>query len=220
MSAQSSLFLIVEDHPEISENNASWLKRLNSDCRIVTAIHPNEASEYLRGEIPDLVVVDLLYGTMSGDQSAEAGIVFLRDIFEQYETLNVLVYSSEYRLLAPLMPMIDNHKGGFAVANKLERREIFLERARSTIEGELRIPRDLRQQTVTLTPAEQKVLVLLCRDRLTDQALADTLHISCRAAQKHIQRLKEKFCVDAMDEGNTNSRMALCMEARNRGFWH
>ncbi len=220
MSAPSSLFLIVEDHPEIAENNASWLKRLNTNCRIVTAIHPNQAFEHLGVETPDLAIVDLLYGTMKGEQSAEPGLLFLSKIFEQHKTLNVLVYSSEYRLLAPLMPLIDTHKGGFAVANKLEQRSVFLERAKSALEGELRIPRDLRQQSINFTDMEYKVLLLLCQDHLTDQAIADELHISRRAAQKYIQRLKEKLTFDSIDESQTNSRIALCVEAMKRGFLH
>ena len=224
MNSKKPLFLVVEDHPEVAANNCDWLKKLESECRCLTAVNPEQAIERLKLERPDLIVVDILFGNTRCEQSAREGLGLLRQIFEQYPTLNVLVYSSEYMRLAPLMKWIDSHEGGFAVANKFDLRSVYLERARSALNGELRIPRELRQQ-LKLTDQEAEILRLLCEESLKDQAMASRLSLSKRAVQNHVLRLKEKLGVDALDEDQggfkediRNSRVALCVRAGQYGL--
>ncbi|MDX2272663.1 MAG: LuxR C-terminal-related transcriptional regulator [Cyanobacteriota bacterium] len=204
-------FLIVEDHPEVAQNNCEWLQRLSSNglCTIVTA--PSEAITKLKREQPDLVVSDLLYGQSSGEQSAEPGLEFLRHVFENYPTLNIMAYSSEPLLLTPLVGLISKHQGGFAAVNKMERRAVFLEGAKSALNGELRMPRELRGLT-KLTEREIEVLNLLCKEAMTDQAIADRIHTSKKTVQNCIQRLKEKLDIFE-SEDEINARVAMCMTA-------
>jgi len=131
-------FLVVEDHPEVAQNNCEWLQRIAADAQCIAVSNPMDAIRRLQREQPDLVVVDLLYGQTSGEQSAEPGLELLRHIFENYPTLNVMVYSSEPLLLTPLVGLISKHQGGFAAVNKMERRSVFLEGAKSALNGELR----------------------------------------------------------------------------------
>ncbi|MBD2102640.1 response regulator transcription factor [Leptolyngbya sp. FACHB-261] len=215
MTVAQPRFLVVEDHPEVAQNNCDWLQRLEAQARCIKLETPEQALDWLTLETADLVVVDLLFGQTSGEQSAEPGLDLLRRIFEQYPSLNVMVYSSEPLLLAPLVERISNHAGGFAAVNKMERRTLFLEGARSALNGELRVPKELRRMT-RLTERELEVLVLLCKDCLTDQAIADRLHVSKKTAQNYVQRLKEKLDVDLIDENSTNSRVAVCMEGVRR----
>ncbi len=208
-------FLIVEDHPEVAQNNCEWLQRLAEETTCTTVNSPTEAIAKLQKQLPDLVVVDLLYGQSSGEQSAEPGLDLLRQIFETYPTLNVMAYSSEPLLLTPLVALISKHQGGFAAVNKMERRTIFLEGAKSALNGELRMPRELRGLT-KLTERELEVLNLLCKEALTDQAIADRIHTSKKTVQNCIQRLKEKLDVYG-SEDVTNPRVAMCMAAvRNK----
>ncbi len=204
-------FLIVEDHPEVAQNNCEWLQRITPNANCVTVSSPTDAINRLTREQPDLVVTDILYGQLSGEQSAEPGLDLLRHIFETYPTLNVMAYSSEPLLLTPLVAYISKHQGGFAAVNKMERRSVFLEGAKSAINGELRMPRELRGLT-KLTEREVEVLSLLCKDALTDQAIADRIHTSKKTVQNCIQRLKEKLDVYE-GEDEVNARVAMCMTA-------
>ena len=211
-AAQTPLkFLIVEDHPEVAQNNCEWLQRLDDNAICTTANAPEEAQKRLERELPDLMVVDLLYGQSSGEQSAEPGLDLLRHVFETYPTLNVMAYSSEPLLLTPLVAAISRHQGGFAAVNKMERRTQFLDGAKSALNGELRMPRELRGLT-KLTEREIEVLQLLCKEALTDQAIADRIHTSKKTVQNCIQRLKEKLDVYGAED-ETNPRVAMCMEA-------
>ncbi|MFQ3617975.1 MAG: response regulator [Cyanobacteriota bacterium] len=217
MPPSQPFFLIVEDHQEVAERNRDFLQQVDPNCRCAIANNPTQAMEFLSLESPDLIVVDLLYGTFSGEQSAEPGINLLRHIFERYTDLNVLVYSSEYRLLTPLISYIDSHKGGFAVANKLDRRSTYIKFAQSALNGELCLPRELRQSS-NLNPQDLEVLNLLCNDCLSDDALANRLNVSRRAAQNYVKRLKQRLDVDLIYTEEANHRVAICKMARERGF--
>ena len=110
---------------------------------------------------------------------------------------------------------ISLHAGGFVIVNKLSRRKMFVEGVVSSLNGELRIPKDLRGE-VTLTEKELEVLNLLCKEYLSDVNLAKKLNISKRTAQGYIQRLKEKLNINYLDNKKTNYRVALCIEAVKR----
>ena len=53
----------------------------------------------------------------------------------------------------------------------------------------------------------------MCHESLTDQVIAERLHISLRIVQNHIQHLKIKLGVDEFEKKDINTRVALCMKA-------
>jgi DNA-binding NarL/FixJ family response regulator len=208
-------FIVVEDHPEVGKNNCEWLQKLDPDAICETIADPQAAIRRLKDYQPDLLVVDLLYGQTSGEQSAEPGLGLLREVFSRYPTQSVMVYSSEPLLLTPLSEAIARHEGGFAAVNKMDRRTQFLEGAKSALSGELKIPRELRG-LLQLTEREIEVLSLICKEALTDQAVADRIYTSKKTVQNHVQRLKEKLGIALEDTNETNGRVALCIEAVRR----
>jgi DNA-binding NarL/FixJ family response regulator len=208
-------FVVVEDHPEVAKNNCEWLQKLDPEAICETLGDPQAAVRRLKEYQPDLLVVDLLYGQTSGEQSAEPGLNLLREVFSRHPNQNVMVYSSEPLLLTPLSEAIGKHEGGFAAINKMDRRTQFLEGAKSALSGELKIPRELRG-LLQLTEREVEVLCLICKDALTDQAVADRIYTSKKTVQNHVQRLKEKLGIALEDSNDTNGRVALCIEAVRR----
>jgi DNA-binding NarL/FixJ family response regulator len=215
MQSNPAIFLVIEDHPEVAQNNCLFLEKLEPTaiCTIAST-HP-EALERLALEPVALAVVDLLVGTLTGDQSARNGIAFLQLILAQYPTLNILIYTSEYSYLKSLSQRISHHQGGFVVVSKLERRKAFLAGAQQSLDGKLALPKELRQD-IDLTKRELEVLALLCQQSLTDKAIAQHLNLSLKTIQNVIQRLKVKLDIDYFDETLTSPRIALCMEAVRR----
>jgi DNA-binding NarL/FixJ family response regulator len=209
------MFLIIEDHPEVAQNNCLFLKQVDpaAACTIANT-HP-EALERLKLEPITLAVVDLLVGTLTGEQSANNGIIFLQLVLEQYPTLNILIYTSEYSYLKPLSNRISHHQGGFVVVSKLERRKAFLEGAQQALDGKLSLPKELRQE-FALTERELEVLKLVCHKTMTDKAIAQHMNLSLKTVQNCVQHLKVKLDIDYCDENNTSPRVALCMEAVKR----
>lgn len=215
MKVKPPLFVILEDHPEVAHNNCLFLQKLEPEAIFeITQTHA-EVLERLQLETPDLVIIDLLFGTSTGEQSAQASIDLLQRIFQDYPMLNILIYTSEYGYLKPLTKSISRHQGGFVVVSKLERRKAFLDGVRHALDGKLEVPRELRYE-IDLDDREIQVLILLSRESLTDKAIAQRLNLSLKTIQNCVQRLKAKLSIDYLDENNTSTRVALCMEAVRR----
>jgi DNA-binding NarL/FixJ family response regulator len=215
MESKPHLFVILEDHPEVAQNNYLFLQKLESEAICEIAQTHTEVLERLQLETPDLVIIDLLFGTSTGEQSAQASLALLQHIFYDYPMLNILIYTSEYGYLKPLTKSISRHQGGFIVVSKLDRRKAFLDGVRHALDGKLEIPRELRYD-IDLDEREMQVLSLLCRESLTDKAIAQRLNLSLKTVQNCVQRLKAKLGIDYLDENNTSTRVALCMEAVRR----
>ena len=212
MNVKPLRFLVVEDHPEVAQNNCDFLRKFDSSAICIIASTPQEAIQRLKIETPDLIVLDLQFALPSGSQSAKSSLELLELIFNTYSYLNILIYSSEPAWMIKFVKSINHHYGGFVVVNKMERRKYFLAGVESALNGELKLPRELRQE-LNLNEKELEVLRLLCHESLTDQAIAERLHISLRVVQNHIQHLKVKLGVDEFEQKDINSRVALCMKA-------
>lgn len=212
MNVKPLRFLVVEDHPGVAQNNCDFLTKFDSSAICTIASTPQEALQRLKIETPDLIVLDLQFALPSGAQSAKSSLELLELIFNTYSSLNILIYSSEPSWMIKLVKFINHHYGGFVVVNKMERRKYFLAGVESALNGELKLPRELRQE-LNLNEKELEVLRLLCHESLTDQAIAERLHISLRVVQNHIQHLKVKLGVDEFEQKDINSRVALCMKA-------
>ncbi len=208
-------FLIIEDHPEVSQNNCEFLRIMEPECECIIVDTPEKGIEQLRQNIPNLVVADLQFGTLTGEASAQPGLTLLKQIFEYYPAVNVLVYTSEPTYLRQVLKQIFEHQGGFVVVNKMERRNAFLEGSRSALEGQCRIPRNIMNE-MPLNDKDMLVLDLLCNQSLTDQAIADRMHISLKTAQNYVQSLKVKLNVDQLEGQQVNTRIAVCMIAMQR----
>jgi DNA-binding NarL/FixJ family response regulator len=215
MESRSLRFLILEDHPEVAQNNEFFLQKLYPDAMFTLAETHAVALEHLQLETYDLAIIDLLFGTPSGEQSARASLELLETIFQEYPLQNILIYTGEYSYLKPLTQAIGRHQGGFVVVSKLERRKAFLEGTSHALAGKLEIPRELRFD-IELNERETQVITLLCQESLTDKAIACRLNLSLKTVQNCIQRLKIKLDIECLDESITSSRIALCMEAVRR----
>ncbi|MGB8701146.1 MAG: LuxR C-terminal-related transcriptional regulator, partial [Thermosynechococcaceae cyanobacterium] len=200
--SQPRVFLVIEDHPEVAQNNCLFLEQVDPAALCTIANTHPEALERLKLEPIALAVVDLLVGTLTGEQSAQNGIAFLQQVLQQYPTLNILIYTSEYSYLKPLSNRIGHHQGGFVVVSKLERRKAFLDGANLALEGKLSLPRELRQD-IDLTERELEVLKLVCQQTMTDKAIAQHMNLSLKTVQNCVQHLKVKLDIDYLDENHT-----------------
>ncbi len=215
MSRSSPIFLVIEDHPEVAQNNCHFLKEVDSVASCVIVDTHLAALERLKFEPIALAVVDLLVGTLTGEQSANNALGFLQQVLTQYPNLNILIYTSEYSYLKPLSRPIGYHQGGFVVVSKLERRKAFLEGAKQALAGKLSLPKELRHD-FNLTVRELDVLTLLCQQAFTDKAIAQNMNLSLKTIQNCVQRLKVKLNIDHLDQNKTSPRVALCVEAVRR----
>ena len=213
MTEQPQLFIIVEDHPEVAENNCKFLQTLYPSVHCVMADNPTTARERLELETPDLIVVDLQYGSISGVNSATEGLNFLADLFANYPNLNILVYTSDPSLLKCHLKLLSEHHGGFVIVNKIERRKSFLEGAKIALNGEFKIPLELREG-LNFSDKELQVIELLCKECLTDKAIAEKMCLSVKSIQNYVQKIKFKLGLENTEQ--TSNRVALCIEVLKR----
>ncbi|MEM7590533.1 MAG: HTH domain-containing protein [Cyanobacteria bacterium P01_A01_bin.83] len=209
------IFFVLEDHPEVAENNCLYLQKIKPSATCIAINQPQQAWERLKLEVPSLFVIDLQIGNLTGEQSAQDSLQLLEDIFTNFSTLNILIYSSEHSYLRPLKNLIGKHQGGFVVTSKMERRKHFIQGAKNALAGKLVLPPDLRQE-LDLSAIETQILYLLGQKYLTDKAIAQELNISVRKVQNHIQQLKYKLELDDLEPNSTSFRVALSMEAARR----
>ncbi|MBW4686463.1 MAG: hypothetical protein KME40_15500 [Komarekiella atlantica HA4396-MV6] len=112
MKAKPQMFLVVEDHPEVAQNNCDFLIKFDPSAVCIIANTPQEALQHLQIETPDLIVLDLQFITPFGSQSAKSAFKLLELIFDDYIFLNILVYSSEPSWLIKLVTSINHHLVG------------------------------------------------------------------------------------------------------------
>jgi DNA-binding NarL/FixJ family response regulator len=215
MNNKTPVFLIVEDHPEVAENNCYFLNKLAPKAICITVDTAEKALVRLKSEMPSLAVIDLQFTTIRGEQWAQPGLDLLEEIFVNYPNLNILIYTSEYSYLNQLINPIGHHLGGFVVVSKLQRRNAFIEGAKNALNGQLQLPRELRQK-INLNKRDLELLELLCKESLTDKAIASRLNISLKSVQNYVQRLKVKLDIDHSELGEISARVELCMEALRR----
>ncbi|MBL1211631.1 MAG: DNA-binding response regulator, partial [Geminocystis sp. GBBB08] len=132
---ENYLFYIVEDHPEVAQNNCIFLKKVYPSAFCLVLETPDKLLERLTLEIPSLVVLDLQFGNIKGIQSVVPTLKILNTLFLEYPTLNILIYSSEHSYLHPYISQISNHQGGFSVVSKMQRRQFFLDGAKNDLKG-------------------------------------------------------------------------------------
>ena len=84
MNCNLPLFLVIEDHPEVGQNNCEFLWMLEPQCSCISVDTPEKGAEQLKKEMQNLVVVDLQCGTVGGEQSAKPGLELLKHIFVPY----------------------------------------------------------------------------------------------------------------------------------------
>ena len=209
MTSKAPTFLVIDDHPTIRQIHCSCLGQVDPSAHCVQCATPEEALERIQLEIPDLVVIDLMY-SVNGVQTAKPGIGLLELIFSTYPMLNLLVCTSEPLLLRPLTDKIQAHKGGFVVVDKTQPSDKFIQGANYALDGLGGLPRILRSG-ISVSELQLHLLQLMCEDCLTTQAIAKRMNLSVRTVEYHIKDLKEELV--GTGNGTTNARVAICQAA-------
>lgn len=124
MKCNPPLFLVIEDHPKVGQNNCEFLRIIESQYSSISVTTPEKGIEQLKQKTPELVVVELQCSIFGGKQSTKPGLALLKQIFEHYPTLNILVYTSEPNCLTQAISHIGKHKGDLVVVNKMEKGNI------------------------------------------------------------------------------------------------
>ena len=163
----------------------------------------------------DLVLLDLsLPQTQGGNSRVEYGLKFLEQLMENYPELNLTIQSSNIKSLIRLIPEIDNHLGGFTIADKILPINTIITRVKWAIEG-INYTQEI-QKNLEIKPEWIEVLTLAFEDGLQDKAIAIKMCKSQRMIRNYWSKIRDVLGV--YPDENQNIRTITQIRARETGL--
>ncbi len=208
--------LVVDDHELILGGTLNVLRQQFPEAEICTVKTAEEVIKHLRNFQPDLVIMDLQIPEQIGTRAqTEIGIQLLERLLKQYPTLNLMVQSANVKALVKLKQNIDNHEGGFTIADKAISEQEMLMRATWAMQG-LTHTKALKLR-MEIKPDWLKVLDLAA-DGLTDEAIANKIHLSERTVRNYWTKVQDALDIRPEKEKGINLRLLTLKRAREEGL--
>ncbi len=128
--------LLIDDHELIIEGTISMLQKQFSQAQIIIAKTVEDSLNKVSTHQPEIVIVDL---SIPVDQDSlaqvENGLLLLKKLMISYPDLNIMVQSSNTKALIRIKNKIDEHQGGFTIADKSMSSAQMLNMLNWSIEG-------------------------------------------------------------------------------------
>jgi DNA-binding NarL/FixJ family response regulator len=212
----NSTIVVIDDHELVLDGTVNLLKDRYPDANIQTARTRQSGQALVEQLHPDLVVVDLSIPESEGMTAhVETGIELLKTLMQKYPTLNIVVQSTYPKSLVRLKPMIDDHEGGFTIADKNLRRDEMLTKLDMAFNGGTYIPKDMKLG-LEVKPEWLELLRLAYQEGLQDKAIAKAMNISDRTVRNYWTKLQDALGV--YPEDNQNLRTQVGIRAREEGL--
>lgn len=216
---QQLAVLVIDDHPLIANGTLDILQKSNPEAKIAIARSAQEAVQAIKISQPDLVIVDLSIPEKSGDTAqTEIGLLLLKNLMANYPDLNITVQSSYVKALMRIKHEIDNHHGGFTVADKKLSTQDLLTRIKIALDGGSHT-KDLKME-LEIKPEWLEVLRLAFEEGLQDKAIAAQMYKSERMIRNYwtkIQDALEIYPEEDKKEGK-NIRALTQIRAKEEGL--
>jgi DNA-binding NarL/FixJ family response regulator len=207
--------LIIDDHPLMLSSIKLLVQSQFPSSEITTVATAIKAIAELAAPTKNwkLVLADLSIPQQSGDTAkSETGVDLLREIMKLYPDINLMIYSSSLRVLVQLKHQIDNHQGGFTIADKsLESSEVQ-RRMQYAIDG-ITLTKEIRKG-LELKPEWLSTLQLAAQG-LQDKAISEELNVTERAVRHYWTKLQD---VLEVYNDNVNLRVLTLKKAREAGL--
>ena len=129
-------FIVIDDHESVLNGTVEILRKNYPSAEFNTATNASYAFEQVINYQPDLLVMDLsIPEKPEMTAKVDTGIQLLKVLMENYSHLNLVVQSAHVKTLIRIRPYIDNHKGGFTVADKSLSTQEMLTRVDWALQG-------------------------------------------------------------------------------------
>ena len=207
--------LIVDDHRLLLNGTISLVGDRFPNAKIRSCQTVQDALTEVRKHLPDLAIVDLSIPETSGTAAhVEQGLRLLKLLMQDYPQLNLMVQSSSVKALIRIMPEIDNHQGGFTIADKSVPIDTFLTRMEWAMLG-LTHTKDL-QTDLEVKPEWLEVMRLAFEEGLQDKAIAIAMHKSERTIRHYWSKIQD--ALEIYPEEGKNMRAVTQIRARETGL--
>ena len=210
-----SLILIIDDHPLLLKATVQTIQADYPEYQYLTASNVQEVQKLLDTHQPDLVVMDLSLPEQKGQVAeVENGLKLLKKLLKEHYQLNIVVQSSYTKALMRLKPDIDNHYGGFAIADKTLSQAEMLKRVNWVMQG-LTHTKDLKAG-IEVKSEWLELLRLAFEEGLQDKAIAQEMNISERTVRHYWTKLQD--VLEIYHENSKNLRILTMKRSREEGL--
>ncbi|AFY55528.1 response regulator containing a CheY-like receiver domain and an HTH DNA-binding domain [Rivularia sp. PCC 7116] len=207
--------LVVDDHQLILTGTLDVLSREYPKANIIKARTAQETLSFIQSHQFDLLVMDLSIPDCQGERAEiDLGIQLLRNLLKEYPHQNFIVQSSYVKALIRIKHEIDNHQGGFAIADKGLPEEEMLMRVNLAIIGATHT-KDIKTG-IELKPEWVDVLRLAFEDGLTDKEIANRMYKSERAVRTYWTKIQDVLGVYPEDCKQSGKNLRIQTEIRSR----
>jgi DNA-binding NarL/FixJ family response regulator len=211
-------FFVIDGHEICLSGTLKLLQSQYPNAEIITSKTAEKVSERISALQPALVVMDILIPEKQNVIArTTTGIELLRNLLNSYPKLNIVIHSEHVRKLVQLKTEIDNHKGGFTVADKsLCSREI-LTRVSWALQGLTHV-KNIQPiyPPLELKPELVKLLTLAFQEGLQDKAIAQKISVSERMVRHYWDRLQDVLGIDCQELKNQGKNIRIITQIRAR----
>lgn len=215
--------LIVDDHYVTGIGTSNVLQKQYFQLEIYIATTAKQAIYEIenieKNSVFDLIILDISIPEQTGmEPHSDTGIQLIKNILHKYPTQNVMVQSSYVKALVRIKYEIDEHQGGFVIADKGLSEQEILNRVDLAIQGAT-YTIDIRTG-IELKPEWLEVLRLAFNEGLQDKAIAEKMHIHERTVRTYWTKIQDALNIypeDCKQQGK-NIRILTEMKAREEGL--
>lgn len=207
--------LVVDDHQLILTGTLDVLSRKYPEATIIKAQTAKDTFSQVQCYQFDLIVMDLSIPDRQGETAEiDTGIKLLQTLLKEYPHQNFIVQTSYVKALVRIKHEIDNHQGGFAIADKGLPEDEMLMRVNLALQGATHT-KDIKTG-IELKPEWLDVLRLAFEESLTDKAIADRMYKSERAVRTYWTKIQDVLGVYPEDCKQSGKNMRILTEIRSR----
>ncbi|MFN6465150.1 MAG: response regulator [Nostoc sp. DedVER02] len=209
------VILVVDDHQLILTGTLEVLSRQYPEASIIKAQSRKETLSQIQCHHFDLIVMDLSIPDRQGETAEiDNGIKLLQALLQEYPNYNFMVQTSYVKALIRIKHEIDNHQGGFAIADKGLPENEMLMRVNLALQGATHT-KDIKTG-IELKPEWLDVLRLAFEESLTDKAIADRMYKSERVVRTYWTKIQDVLGVYPEDCKQSGKNMRILTEIRAR----
>lgn len=216
--------LVVDDHHLIISGTLNLLMNQYPNMDVFVAKTTEDAFceiEKIQKEnsLFDLIILDLSLPEKTGMIAhIDTGIQFIKNLLQKYPTQNLMVQSSYVKALVRIKYEIDEHQGGFVIADKGISEPDILSRINLAIQGATHT-KDIKTG-LELKPEWLEVLNFAFDEGLQDKVIAEKMHLHERTVRAYWTKIQDALDIYPEDckQGGKNMRIQTEIRAREEGL--
>ncbi|MBF2015497.1 MAG: response regulator transcription factor [Rivularia sp. T60_A2020_040] len=216
--------LVVDDHHLIISGTLNMLHKQYPDTEVLIANTAEDAlykieEEKKENSLFDLIILDLSIPQKAGIiANIDTGIQLIKDLLNKYPDLNFMVQSSYTKALVRIKYEIDEHQGGFVIADKGLSEQEILTRVNLAMQGATHT-KDIKTG-LELKPEWLEVLSLAFEEGLQDKVISEKMHLHERTVRTYWTKIQDALNVypDDCKQGGKNMRIQTEIRAREEGL--